>query len=453
MFDVAHEEEDIITEEERQAVLNPKPRTIQEVFQSIRVYVEVRSGDDDLTPGIKCVLKALGATVNDTLIKTTTHVVFKDGLNSTYNKAKKMGVPIVSVLWIEACRKMLILADTNNYKIYNLERYENPELYKRVRRPKVMTPKLDMSKPSRFAVPSVSEAKLVITVPTVDLTCETNDTITEIVEAKTETNGIVSNGEDNTVRTPVAIKTPKVDRRQTIHIATPRPNMDEMCPNVTLKAQPNIWKKAVDNIYRVAELSRSLKKEEETSKQQIFNPFPPKNEQAESDTPKVVNKRRSLYTPEPQIKLTFNKLKTLGTKPINKRRTLFTPEPSHVRPPVVKSAQRRRTLLPPTPSGRPLLATSSGKTQTLAKLFPTVSKLTASKSSPDIISTASKRKLAADSKENTPPRPKTKPFLTPSDKRLTIQHAAKMTVVPMTPELPVNKRRRTLFTPEIRTKC
>lgn len=61
--------------------------------------------------------------------RDTTHVVFKDGLLSTYKKAKQMNIPIVSILWIEACKNELRLCDPKDYPISNLDFYENPEIY------------------------------------------------------------------------------------------------------------------------------------------------------------------------------------------------------------------------------------------------------------------------------------------------------------------------------------
>ncbi|XP_075603445.1 microcephalin isoform X4 [Balearica regulorum gibbericeps] len=47
----------------------------------------------------------MGAKVSKTLNKHVTHVVFKDGRLATWRKAQKMGVKIVSVLWVEKCRE------------------------------------------------------------------------------------------------------------------------------------------------------------------------------------------------------------------------------------------------------------------------------------------------------------------------------------------------------------
>lgn len=60
-FDVPHEKEDLVTEEER----NIQPKTIQEVMKDVILYVEVRSEADNRTDGVKKVVSELGAKVND----------------------------------------------------------------------------------------------------------------------------------------------------------------------------------------------------------------------------------------------------------------------------------------------------------------------------------------------------------------------------------------------------
>lgn len=67
-FDVPYEEQDIITEEERQAKYL-KPKTIQEVMKDVIVYVEVRNGEDNRSDGIKQVIAELGVKVNDRLYR------------------------------------------------------------------------------------------------------------------------------------------------------------------------------------------------------------------------------------------------------------------------------------------------------------------------------------------------------------------------------------------------
>uniref|UniRef100_A0A4W4F3B6 BRCT domain-containing protein n=1 Tax=Electrophorus electricus TaxID=8005 RepID=A0A4W4F3B6_ELEEL len=45
-------------------------------------------------------LRDMGAQVHKTFNKRITHVVFKNGHQSTWNKAKKLGVKTVSVHWV-----------------------------------------------------------------------------------------------------------------------------------------------------------------------------------------------------------------------------------------------------------------------------------------------------------------------------------------------------------------
>ncbi len=68
-----HEEQDIITEEERQEYV---PKTIQDVMQDVIVYVEVRFGDEDRTASIKEAVAELGATVNDNFNKLVNWLEF-----------------------------------------------------------------------------------------------------------------------------------------------------------------------------------------------------------------------------------------------------------------------------------------------------------------------------------------------------------------------------------------
>lgn len=138
-FDVPHERLDLITEEERKPMV---PKTVQEIFQDCKVYVEVRSGDDNRSAGIKNRLLRDGINVNEKLYKDTTHVIFKDGLLSTYKNAIKLGIPVTTVLWIDACKTHKRLVDASKFKISNLDRYEHPELYPRLRRQKSMQPEI-----------------------------------------------------------------------------------------------------------------------------------------------------------------------------------------------------------------------------------------------------------------------------------------------------------------------
>lgn len=152
IFDVPHERQDLLTEEERKPY---KPKTMEEVFENCKVYVEIRTGDDNRTAGIQNMLLREGITVNAKLYKDTTHVIFKDGLLSTYKNAIKMGIPVTNILWIDACRAQKRLVDPAKFKISNIDRYVHPELYKRLRRQKSMQPEITM--------PVIDQKKMALT--------------------------------------------------------------------------------------------------------------------------------------------------------------------------------------------------------------------------------------------------------------------------------------------------
>lgn len=44
-----------------------------------------------------------------------------------------MNIPIVSILWIEACKNQGRICDPKDFPISNLDRYENPELYTKMK--------------------------------------------------------------------------------------------------------------------------------------------------------------------------------------------------------------------------------------------------------------------------------------------------------------------------------
>lgn len=59
--------------------------------------------------------------------------MFRDGLQSTYDKAKRLKIPVVSVLWLEACKKHMRLADPKDFAIFNAHRYDYPEQYPKLK--------------------------------------------------------------------------------------------------------------------------------------------------------------------------------------------------------------------------------------------------------------------------------------------------------------------------------
>ena len=64
-------------------------------------FVEVRSSNDNRSAAIAHELTQLGARVVSTFSDDVTHVVYKEGLKRTWNRANKRGVPMVSVSWLD----------------------------------------------------------------------------------------------------------------------------------------------------------------------------------------------------------------------------------------------------------------------------------------------------------------------------------------------------------------
>ncbi|KFO62209.1 Microcephalin, partial [Corvus brachyrhynchos] len=79
----------------------------------ISAFVEVWSSSrtENYSKTFEQQLLDMGAKVSKTLNKHVTHVVFKDGRLTTWKKAQKMGVKIVSVLWVEKCQETGVHVD------------------------------------------------------------------------------------------------------------------------------------------------------------------------------------------------------------------------------------------------------------------------------------------------------------------------------------------------------
>lgn len=182
-FDVPAAEQDIRTTEELAAAQRPAP-TIRDVMRDVRVYVEVRSGSDNRSQGIKTVIADLGASVNDRLVRNTTHVVFKDGLLSTYQKAKGWGIPVVSILWIEGCRRQVCLLDPAKFVISNVERYEQPELFDKIRKQKSMQPYAEETRRRKPAVSKTAANSAISATASTTATASSNSSGTQASTAR-----------------------------------------------------------------------------------------------------------------------------------------------------------------------------------------------------------------------------------------------------------------------------
>lgn len=70
-------------------------------------------------------------------------MVFNDGLLSTYKKAIKRNVHLVSVSWIEACKNAQTIVSERLYPPFDMAKYESPYLLKRFRKVKSLQPNFE----------------------------------------------------------------------------------------------------------------------------------------------------------------------------------------------------------------------------------------------------------------------------------------------------------------------
>ncbi|KFZ56638.1 Microcephalin, partial [Podiceps cristatus] len=105
----------------------------------ISAFVEVWSSNrtENYSKTFEQQLLHMGAKVSKTLNKHVTHVVFKDGRLATWRKAQKMGVKIVSVLWVEKCRETGVHVDESLFPAVDT----NEELPLLIKKHKCMQPK------------------------------------------------------------------------------------------------------------------------------------------------------------------------------------------------------------------------------------------------------------------------------------------------------------------------
>ncbi|XP_036429603.1 microcephalin [Colossoma macropomum] len=120
------------------------------VLKDVVAYVDVWSAsktENYSNPFIQQ-LQDMGAQVSKTFNKQVTHVVFKHGHQSTWNKAKKLGVKTVSVHWVARCKENAEHVDEGLYPAQH-EESKLSQLKKRTHR--CMQPRdVPLSTPKRL---------------------------------------------------------------------------------------------------------------------------------------------------------------------------------------------------------------------------------------------------------------------------------------------------------------
>ena len=113
------------------------------ILEGVRAYVEVRSKNENRSDVVINQLIALGGIVEPKLGNKCTHIIFKEGSLTTYTKAKKLGIFIVSASWLDACRKENRIVSENLFPPMNQEKYDSPGMFPKLRKGKSLQPKTD----------------------------------------------------------------------------------------------------------------------------------------------------------------------------------------------------------------------------------------------------------------------------------------------------------------------
>ncbi|TRY78196.1 hypothetical protein TCAL_06764, partial [Tigriopus californicus] len=114
-----------------------------QILASVVACVQVRSRHENRSKFVEEELARLGALITGNLTKKTTHLIFKDGSLSTYNKAKRQGCFIVSVRWVLTSRDLGYRADESQFPSVSCSQYDSPGLFPKLRKLKSMQPKSD----------------------------------------------------------------------------------------------------------------------------------------------------------------------------------------------------------------------------------------------------------------------------------------------------------------------
>ncbi|XP_071837773.1 microcephalin-like isoform X2 [Apostichopus japonicus] len=110
------------------------------VLKDVVAYVEVRTKTENRSRGVQYQLEQLGANVVSKLSNNVTHLIWKDGKKPTLERARKRGIHVVSVLWVESCKQNQEHVAEKMFPVVGKEE-GSPLFVPRTRRRKFMEPK------------------------------------------------------------------------------------------------------------------------------------------------------------------------------------------------------------------------------------------------------------------------------------------------------------------------
>ena len=120
---------------------SPGPTQRPPVLEGVKMFVDFRTGHENLGGAIEKKASEIGADIAKKLTGDVTHMIFKDGSLANYKKAKKFGAHIVSMAWLEQSRVGGKRMAESEFPSVSTEKYNSPGLFPRLRKLKSMQPK------------------------------------------------------------------------------------------------------------------------------------------------------------------------------------------------------------------------------------------------------------------------------------------------------------------------
>uniref|UniRef100_A0A2H8TMI7 Microcephalin n=1 Tax=Melanaphis sacchari TaxID=742174 RepID=A0A2H8TMI7_9HEMI len=102
---------------------NDNDKESRQILKGVVAFVDYKIDKDRSDSSITQCLIDLGAKVEKTFNQKVTHVMFCDGLRSTYNKAIKRNIPLVSARWMEYSKLANKMLDPLDYPPVDMEKY------------------------------------------------------------------------------------------------------------------------------------------------------------------------------------------------------------------------------------------------------------------------------------------------------------------------------------------
>ena len=111
------------------------------ILEGVTVWVEYRDNHVNQTAAIQNLARELGARVKKTLTVEVTHVIFKDGSLAMFKKAKKRGLKILNMMWLDESKKAGKKLPESDFPTVSSEKYSSPGLFPKIRKKRSMQPK------------------------------------------------------------------------------------------------------------------------------------------------------------------------------------------------------------------------------------------------------------------------------------------------------------------------